>query len=97
MHSLREPPIALGAQEPRDDGPPMWPKLIAIVSMGGVLVFGAALVSKAKAPASTPGAGASRSGDLGPVATISTGERVDLGAYASDKGEWTIFEFTADW
>ena len=80
----------------------MWIKLVAVVSLGSVLVFGAALVSKAKSPTtsssgSSSGGGSSAVFDPQAVATISTGEEVDLSAHVSDQSEWTIFEFTADW
>lgn len=80
------------------DGFSMWLKLVAIVSMGGVLVFGAALVSKAKSPTSRSGGGVSSgSYDPRPVSTISTGDAVDLLAHVTDQSEWTVFEFAADW
>ncbi len=75
----------------------MWLKLVAIVSMAGVLVFGAALVSKAQSPTPASGGSSSASHDSTPVATISTGDKVDFGDHVSDQSEWTIFEFTADW
>ena len=76
----------------------MWMKVFAVVSMGSVLFFGAALVSKAKAPVDGPPApGIQRIVDASPVATISHGETVELAAHTDAGGAWTLFDFTADW
>ncbi|MEM8710138.1 MAG: hypothetical protein AAGG01_04245, partial [Planctomycetota bacterium] len=63
-----------------------------------VLGTGAALVSKAQSPGGGSGLSAlGTSYDGAPIKTISKGGRVNLAEHVGAEGEYTIFEFTADW
>ncbi len=71
---------------------------MAAVGLGGVLVFGAALVSKAKSPGGSPTSVASNpvSGSA-KFAVISHGESVQLADHVGQGDEYTVFLFGADW
>lgn len=75
----------------------MFVKIFAALSLGGVLIFGAAIVSKAKSPTPQARQAGATSLDPIPVATISVGEEVELYDHVTDTTEYTIFDFTADW
>lgn len=73
----------------------MWMKITASVALGGVLVFGAALVSKSTSPPAT--ASSNPVNDPAKFAVISHGEPVNLIDHADSGDLYTIFLFGADW
>lgn len=76
----------------------MWIKILATLSMVAVVGTGVALVSKAKSPGGGSGLAALGTNyDGAPIKTISSGGKVDLAEHVGEEGEYTIFEFTADW
>ena len=76
----------------------MWIKLFAVVSLGAVVVFGAALVSKAKSSHRTAGVSAAHRLRSSPrFVQISEGEAVRLADHTDPDGKYTIFLFGADW
>lgn len=74
----------------------MWNKILASAVLGGVVVFGAALVSKSTSPPAPGGASAGAS-DSPTFAVISHGEEVSLLDHADPGGKYTVFLFGADW
>lgn len=72
-------------------------KVIAGTLLGGVVLFGAAVVSKAKSPGGVGSMSAGAAVDATPVKVISSGQEVDFAEHVADSDVITIFDFTADW
>ena len=85
-----------GPRELRVDDRFMLGKIIAALSLGGVALFGAAVVSKSKTP--NYESNASSVGSAGAaVEVISEGEEVFFADHVAAGDLYTLFYFTADW